>query len=62
MRIVRIMLLVMDEKTVALLAAEAQVDKRTAKKAVDNGVDSIKGGFVRDRLRAAAKKLGVRLS
>lgn len=50
-----------DKQTVAKLAAEAQVDKRTAQKAVDNGVDSVKGDFVRDRLRKAAKKLGVSL-
>jgi hypothetical protein len=38
---------------VVALAAAANVDPRTAKKALVDGVDAIKGEVVRERLRAA---------
>jgi hypothetical protein len=41
------------------LAAESQLDPRTVKKAVDNGVDSLRAQVDRQRLREAAKRLGM---
>jgi len=50
-----------DPQTVARLAAEAQVDRRTAKKALTDGVDAVRGEFMRGRLRVAAQTLGLKL-
>lgn len=50
-----------DEKTIALLAAEAQVDPRTARRALAEGVGAVRGRFVKDRLRQAAAKLKIKL-
>ena len=43
------------------LAEVAQVDLRTVHRAIAQGVDVIRGKYVRDRLRAAATKLGIKL-
>jgi hypothetical protein len=51
-----------DTQTIARLAVEAQLDPRTVKRAINNGVGSLKSGFDRERLIAAAKKLGVKLA
>lgn len=50
------------EQKLALLAAEAQVDKRTARRALREGIEAIKGSFVQERLRAAAKKVGIEIA
>jgi hypothetical protein len=44
------------------LAAESGLDPRTVKRAVDRGVDVLRAEVDRERLRAAAVKLGVRLA
>jgi hypothetical protein len=44
------------------LAAEAQIDPRTVKRAIDHGVDALKAHVDRDRIRVAAKKLGLVLA
>lgn len=51
----------LDTAAVAKLAAEAQVDRRTVQRAVDHGIDALRNGYGKDRLRAAAKKFGIRL-
>lgn len=43
------------EQEVIALAARAQVALRTARRAIVEGVDAIKGEVVRERLRAAMK-------
>jgi hypothetical protein len=43
------------------LAAEAELDPRTVKRAVDRGVDTLRAEVDRDRIRAAAEKLGLAL-
>jgi hypothetical protein len=50
-----------DEKTIMLLAAEAQVDRRTAKRALIEGIEAVRGWVVKERLRTAAKKIGLNL-
>lgn len=44
------------------LAAEADVDPRTAEKALARGLSSIRARVVRERVAAAAKKLRVKLA
>lgn len=51
-----------DRSDILRLAAESGLDVRTVKRAVDRGVASLRAGVDRDRLKAAATKLGVRLS
>ena len=51
----------LDTATIAKLAAEAQVDRRTVQRAIEHGLDALRNGYGKDRLRVAAKKLGVRL-
>lgn len=41
------------------LAAEAQLDPRTVKRAVEHGLASLKAAVDKDRLTIAAKKYGV---
>lgn len=43
------------------LAAETGLDVRTVKRAVDRGVESLRAEVDRERLKAAAEKLGVKL-
>ena len=43
------------------LAAEAELDPRTVKRAVDRGVDTLRAEVDRSRIRAAAEKLGLEL-
>jgi hypothetical protein len=40
------------------LALEAQCDPRTVAKALANGIDSLRPGFARDRLRRALERHG----
>lgn len=43
------------------LAAEAQLDPRTVKRAIENGIESLKAEVDRNRLREAAKQLGLKI-
>jgi hypothetical protein len=43
------------------LAAEAELDPRTVKRAVDRGIDTLRAEVDRTRIRAAAEKLGLQL-
>jgi hypothetical protein len=47
--------------TILRLAAETQLDPRTVKRAVEEGVGALKAAIDRERLREAAKRLGVKL-
>jgi len=47
---------------IAKLALESQLDPRTVKRAVQHGINSLKSEFSRERLAAAAKKLGIKLA
>jgi hypothetical protein len=51
-----------DRADVLRLAAEAQIDPRTVKRAIEHGVDVLRASVDRDRIRVAAKKLGIKLS
>jgi hypothetical protein len=48
-----------DKTDILRLAAEAQIDPRTVKRALDNGIDSLRAEVDRQRLRDAAKRLGL---
>jgi len=50
-----------DRKTIRLLAAHAELDPRTVTRAIENGVDTMRAKEDREKLRKAAKKLGVKL-
>jgi hypothetical protein len=50
-----------DTQSIARLAAEAQLDPRTVRRAMENGIDSLRSGFDRERLQAAAKKLRIEI-
>jgi hypothetical protein len=43
------------------LAAEAQLDPRTVKRAIERGVESLQAAVDKDRLRAAAAKLKIKI-
>jgi len=43
------------------LAAEAQIDPRTVKRAVERGVECMRATVDKDRLRAAAAKLKIKV-
>jgi hypothetical protein len=43
------------------LAAETGLDARTVKRAVEHGVDSLRAEVDKERLRAAAEKLSLKL-
>lgn len=43
------------------LAAEAQLDPRTVKRAVERGVEKMQATVDKERLRAAATKLKIRI-
>jgi hypothetical protein len=51
----------LDRKTILTLAAEAEVNERTIRRAEREGVGVIKGEAAKERIRKAAKKLGVKL-
>lgn len=48
-----------DRKTLLLFAAEAEIDVRTAKRVLLEGVDTLRASADRARARAAAVKLGL---
>lgn len=48
-----------DRKTLLLFAAEAEIDVRTAKRVLTDGVDTLRASADRARARAAAIKLGL---
>lgn len=50
-----------DRNAVMKLAGESGLDPRTVERAVKRGVDALRAGVDRDRLRAAAEKLGLEL-
>lgn len=43
------------------LAAEAQLDPRTVKRAIERGVEAMQGAVDKERIRAAAAKLKIKL-
>jgi len=43
------------------LAAEAQLDPRTVKRAIERGIESLQAAVDKDRLRAAAAKLRIKV-
>lgn len=43
------------------LAAEAQLDPRTVKRALERGIDSMQAAVDKERLRAAATKLKLKV-
>lgn len=47
----------LDQPTIARIALEAQLDPRTVKRAAEDGIDSLRGGHNKARLRTAIKKL-----
>lgn len=51
----------LDEKTIKLLAAHAELDPRTVRRAMREGVDALRAERDRDQLREAAKTLKVKL-
>lgn len=51
----------LDRKTILNFAAEAEVDERTIKRALAEGVGAIKGTAAKERIRKAAKKLGIKV-
>jgi DNA invertase Pin-like site-specific DNA recombinase len=51
----------LDDMTVKLLAAYAELDPRTIRRASRDGIDKMRAAKDRERLRKAAKKLGVKL-
>jgi hypothetical protein len=52
----------MDRADLLRLAAESGLDVRTVKGAIANGVDSLRAGVDRVRLRQAAEKLAIKIS
>jgi uncharacterized protein (UPF0147 family) len=50
-----------DRAGILRLAADAQLDPRTVRRAIEYGIESLKAEVDRDRLKAAANKLGLRL-
>ena len=51
-----------DRAGIMRLAAETGLDVRTVKRAVEHGVNSLRAEVDKERLRAAAEKLSLRLS
>lgn len=51
-----------DRADILRLAAESGLDVRTVKGAVENGVDSLRAGVDRVRLRQAAEKLSLKIN
>lgn len=51
-----------DIRTAALiLAAEAKVDPRTARRALETGLQAVRPGLMRERVSGSARKLGLTL-
>lgn len=50
-----------DRSVILKLAAEAQLDVRTVRRAFEKGIDALKAEASRSRLREAAKKLGIKI-
>ena len=50
-----------DRADILRLAAESGLDARTVKGAVEHGVDSLRAGVDRVRLRKAAEKLSLKI-
>ena len=50
-----------DRGVLLRLAADAQLDPRTVKRAMERGLDSLKSDFDKARLREAATKNGVKI-
>ena len=50
-----------DRLTIMRIALEAQLDPRTVKRAIENGIDSLQSDHSKARLREALKKLKVKL-
>ena len=46
-----------DRPTLMRIALEAQLDPRTVKRAITNGIDSMQSDYDKTRLRTALKKL-----
>ena len=46
-----------DRPTILRIAVQAQLDPRTVKHALEDGIDSLQSGHSKTRLRAALKKL-----
>ena len=51
-----------DRSIILRLAAESQLDPRTVKRALEDGVTTLRAEVDRQRLRDAAKRLGVMLA
>ena len=47
----------LDRPTIMRIALEAQLDPRTVKRAIEQGIDSMQSDFSKARLRIALKKL-----
>ena len=52
----------LDRADIMRLAAETGLDARTVKRAVENGVNSLRAEVDKQRLRAAAEKLSLKLT
>jgi hypothetical protein len=52
----------MERADIMRLAAETGLDARTVKRAVERGIDSVRAEVDRVRLKAAATKLGLKLT
>lgn len=52
---------VLERPDILRLAAETGLDVRTIKRAVEHGIGSLRAGVDKERLRAAAKKLSLKL-
>lgn len=46
-----------DRSTIMRIAVQAQLDPRTVKRALEDGIDRLQSGHSKTRLRAALKKL-----
>jgi hypothetical protein len=49
--------MVPDRPTIMRIALEAQLDPRTVKRAIENGIDAMQSDYSKARLRDALKKL-----
>ena len=47
----------LDRPTIMRIALEAQLDPRTVKRAIEQGIDSMQSDFSKARLRIALKKM-----
>jgi hypothetical protein len=51
----------MSRADILKLAAEAQLDPRTVKRAIERGIESLQASVDKDRLRVAAHKLRLKV-